>query len=477
MPASLDFEFMPTPRQRPRDAARPMRILLMGDFSGQPSAERAPLASRPTLRVDLDNIDAVLQRLAPRAITGTDALSFKELDDFHPDALLQHVPVFDKLRQTRQRLLNPATFAQAAAELGMAPPPAPGAAPASGGGGDLLAGLLGGKPAGLAAAAATLATPAAGIDAFVRSIAGDSSVPNTAPQQAQLVAQVDAAIAAEMRAVLHHPAFQSIESAWRGVQWLVQGLELDDALQLHLLDVSRDELLADVVACGGRLTETGLHHALADRWRNVPGGEGWSLLCGLFTFGPGDTDIGLLAALGLIAAQAGGPFVAAGHPTLAIGEPAALAGWQALRGSEAATWLGLATPRVLLRLPYGKRSDPVSAFAFEEFPGAPEHAHFLWGAGSLAVAMLIGRAFAVNGWDMEPGDERQIDDMPAYTFERDGEREMQACAEQYLGEQAALALLAAGLMPVLSHKNRNAVSMMRMQSIAEPAQALAGLRR
>ncbi len=32
-------------------------------------------------------------------------------------------------------------------------------------------------------------------------------------------------------------------------------------------------------------------------------------------------------------------------------------------------------------------------------------------------------------------------------------------------------------MPVLSHKNRNAVSMMRMQSIAEPAQALAGLRR
>ena len=130
---------------------------------------------------------------------------------------------------------------------------------------------------------------------------------------------------------------------------------------------------------------------------------------------------------------------------------------------------------MLLRLPYGKRSDPVAAFAFEEFAGAPEHQHLLWGAGSLAVALLIGRAFANNGWSMEPGDEREIGDLPAYTFERDGEKEMQACAEQYLGEQAGLALLAAGLMPVMSHRNRNAVTVMRFQSIAEPAQALAGL--
>jgi type VI secretion system protein ImpC len=471
MPASLQFEFNPTPRQRPRDSGGPLRILLLGDFSGRPAAERAPLAGRPTMRVDLDSIDTVLRRLAPRVSVGGTEVDFEELEDFHPDALLQHVPVFDRLRQTRQRLQNPATFAQAAAELGMAPPAPAGAAPA-GAGGDLLAGLLGGKPAGAGAAAPT---PAAGIDAFVRNIAGASSVPDTTAQKAQLVATVDAAIAAEMRGLLHDGAFQSLEAAWRGVQWLVQGLELDDALQLHLFDVTRDELLADVVAAGGRLAETGLHRALADRWRNVPGGEGWSLLTGLYTFGPGDTDIGLLAALGLLASQAGGPLVASGHPSLALAEPAALAGWQALRGSEAAPWLGLAAPRVLLRLPYGKRSDPVSAFAFEEFAGAPEHGHFLWGAGSLAVAMLIGRAFMARGWEMEPGDEREIGDLPAYTFERDGESDMQACAEQYLGEEAGLALLAAGLMPVLSHRNRNAVTVMRMQSIAEPPQALAGL--
>lgn len=470
MPARMQFDFHPSPRQRPRDGGAPMRILLLGDFSAKAPGERPPLATRPTLRIDLDNFDDVMRRLAPRAPAVGEGLDFEQLDDFHPDALYSRLPLFAALRRMRLRLLDPAQFAQAAAELGVAAPAAPGDT-----GGDLLAGLLGGKPASPPATAAAAATPATGIDAFIRGIVGAQVLPNIAPQQSQLVASVDAAIAAEMRALLHQPAFQSLESAWRGVQWLVSSLELDESLQLHLFDVTRDELLSDVVAAQGQLAQTGFHHALADRWRNVPGGEGWSLLAGLYTFGPSDTDIGLLAALGLLASQAGGPLLAAADPVLAVAEPQALAGWQTLRASEAAPWIGLAAPRVLLRLPYGKRSDPVAAFAFEEFAGAPEHQHLLWGAGSLAVALLIGRAFANNGWSMEPGDEREIGDLPAYTFERNGEKEMQACAEQYLGEQAGLALLAAGLMPVMSHRNRNAVTVMRFQSIAEPAQALAGL--
>ncbi|NJN00530.1 MAG: hypothetical protein HC793_02560 [Aquincola sp.] len=97
------------------------------------------------------------------------------------------------------------------------------------------------------------------------------------------------------------------------------------------------------------------------------------------------------------------------------------------------------------------------------------------GAGSLAITLLLGRAYTQRGWAFEPGDEREIGDLPAYHFTREGESEMQACAEDYLGEQAGQALLEAGLMPVLSHKHRNAVTVMRFQSIAEPMRALAGL--
>ena len=426
----------------------PMRLLVLGDFSARPAAERPPLAERRTHRVDLDSLDTVLQRLAPRLQSAAGEVGFGQLEDFHPDALYRRLPLFDALREARAK-----------------PPQA---------GGDLLGALLGKPTAAPAASAAPAAAPA-GMEAFIRSIVAPHIVRDDSAQGRPYVAAVDAAIAEQMRKLLHDPAFQALESAWRGVQWLIQSLELDETLELHLFDVGRDELLADIVNAQGQLAQTALHRVLADRWRNVPGGQGWTLLTGLYRFGPSDADIGLLAALGLISSQAGGPFVAAGDLALAGDDAAALAGWQALRRSEAAPWIGLAAPRVLLRLPYGKATDHVESFAFEEFDATPVHEEFLWGHGSLAVALLIGRAYTARGWAFEPGDEREIGGLPAYTCLHDGEPELQACAEHYLGEQGGNALLAAGLMPVLSHRHANAVTVMRFQSVAEPPCALAGL--
>lgn len=477
MPARLQFDFNPHPRPQPREPDRPLRILLLGDFSGQSAVERVPLAQRRTHKLDLDSVDGVMQRLQPRLqLGGGDAgpasdIVLDSLDSFHPDSLVATLPLFAALRQTRQQLQDPRRFAEAAAML-VAPPPAAPAPPPSPAGADLLAGLLGGRPAVADTAAPA---PVAGfMDSFIRAVIAPHVVPDQAAQQAALLRSVDDAIAAEMRRILHAPAFQALESAWRGVHWLITALELDENLELHLFDVSRDELLADIVAAHGRLTATGLHKALADRWRNVPGGESWSVLAGLYSFGPSDTDIGLLAALGLLACQAGGPLLAAGDIALAGADPAQLAGWQTLRHSEAAPWIGLSAPRLLLRRPYGPRSDPVEAFDFEEFPAEPVHEHLLWGPGSLATALLIGRAFSAKGWAMEPGDEREIADLPAYSFMRDGQSQLQACAEQFLSDSSLQALLDAGLMPLASHRHRNAVTVVRMQSIADPAQALAG---
>ncbi|MDF1554324.1 MAG: type VI secretion system contractile sheath large subunit, partial [Deferrisomatales bacterium] len=442
MPTRLEFKFDLGRATPPRDegGARrgAMRLLVMGDFSGRPAAERPPLASRPTQRVDLDNLDDVLRRLAPRLTLPSGELRFEEIEDFHPDALYSRFGLFDALRQARGK-----------------PPAAPG---------DLLDSLLG-KPAKAAAPAA----PSTGIDAFIHRIVAPHIVPDAAAQTQSYTAAVDSAIAEQMRQLLHDPAFQRLEAAWRGVQWLIFSLELNEDLQLHLFDVSRDELVADVVAAQGQPARTGLYGALADRWRNAPGGEGWSALVGLYRFGTGDADIGLLAALGLVAAQAGGPLLAEADPTLAGDDNPALVSWQTLRRSDAAPSIGLAAPRILLRQPYGKDSDPIAAFGFEEFVGTPAHEEFLWGNPGLAVALLIGRAFSARGWQFEPGDEREIGELPAYVVVQDGEKELQACAERYLGERGGQALLKAGLMPVLSHRHRNAVTVMRFQSVAEPA--------
>ena len=477
MPDHLKFNFSLSRSTGPRISNRgPMRLLVMGDFSGRAAAQRPALAGRPTHRVDIDNLDEVLRRLAPQVALPGGEVSFESLDDFHPDSLFARLARFDALRGMRQRLGDPARFVQAAAEWRQGPaagpaldnPPGAGVA----GGGDLLAQLLGGQPGGAAVAPPVAA---AGIEALIHRIVAPHIVPDISQQQARLIGSVDAAITDLLRELLHAPAFQQLEAAWRGVQWLISSLELDESLQLHLFDISRAELLDDVVAAQGRVEQTAVFTALVGRWRNPPGGEGWSVLTGLFAFGPSVEHIGLLAALGVLASQAGAPFLAAGELALAGDDASVLAGWQALRRSEVAPWIGLTTPRVLLRLPYGQGSDPVECLQFEEFGATPVHQQYLWGNAGLACTLLIGRAFMARGWDFEPGDERDIDDLPAYIFVHDGEREMQPCAEQTLSEAMSEALMAAGLMAVMSHRMRNAVTVLRFQSVAEPAQALRGL--
>ena len=57
-------------------------------------------------------------------------------------------------------------------------------------------------------------------------------------------------------------------------------------------------------------------------------------------------------------------------------------------------------PRVLLRLPYGARTDGVERFDFEEAGPGFEHSHYLWGNPAFACALLIAKAFADSGWSM-----------------------------------------------------------------------------
>lgn len=451
MPARLEFDLSVTRSNAGRSSRDgPMRLLLLGDFSASAATQRPPLANRTVHRVDVDNLDQVIKRLGPKLTLPAGQLTFTGMDDFHPDQLYSRLDIFQALRHART---------QAAA-----------------GNENLLDQLLGKPTSSMSAPIKpTTASPATGIDALIRNIVAPHIVPDLSAQSGNHLATVDASIAEQMRKLLHDPAFQALESAWRGVQWLISSLELDENLQLHLFDVTRDEILADVAASQGQLAQTGLNHALADRWRYLPDGESWSLLCGLYSFGASDPDIGLLAALGLIASQAGGPFIATAGPGLTGIDADALAGWRALRNSVAAPWIGLGTPRVLLRQPYGQGRDPIGSFTFEEVgAGQPAHEELLWGHASLAVTLLIGKAFTAREWAMEPGDEREIGGMPACTFEKNGERQLQTCAEHLLSDASASAMLAAGLIPVLSHRQRNAVSVMQFQSVAEPPQTLAG---
>jgi type VI secretion system ImpC/EvpB family protein len=436
MPGRLEFDLAFGRPGRRRDDDEPMRMLVLGDFSGRPSSERPPLGNRPILRVDMDTFDDVMRRIAPRAELPTGEIAFERIDDFHPDHLFTRVEAFEALRRLRSQ------------------PPA--------GSGDDLGRLL-----GKAASAPAPVTPSpSGLDALIQQAVAPHIVKDTPIEHRVHAAAVDAAMAEQMRTVLHDPAFQALESAWRGIHWLISNLEFDGPLSLHLLDVTREEMLEDLVAAERQVAKTALYGAVVER--SQPEESRGAVLVGLLIFGSSPTDVGLLGALGLIASRAGGPFLGSANPVLAAGDEQELAAFQALRHSDAARWIGLATPRVLLRMPYGKGSDPIESFAFDEFLGEPAANELLWGDASLATALLIGRAFNARGWDMEPGDEREIGDLPAYTFTRDGERVMQPCAERLLADGQIDALIKAGLIPIAGRRDRNSVMAVRFQSIADP---------
>lgn len=499
MPGRLEFEFRfgtSGARQPERpDEGTPFRIAVLADFRGSASREGDPGASRTT-RVDVDNFEAALSRLSPTLDLpggtgdGTTRVSFRSLDEFHPDSLYQRLQIFASLRATRAELLDPKTFPLALARLqggasgagagAAGPEPAKSAAPGESDAAALER-LLGVRPAGRAA-------PAADITELLKQVVAPYVVPGRDPRTDTMVASVDAASEALMRTILRSSSFRALEAAWRGLHQLVTSEACGEGVEIHVLDAPRDALAADLVANAGALEQSALFRALSERMTGA-GGARWSLVVGACSFGPDEESLRLLAALGAIARRAGGPFVAhaapalfgcasfaetPGHADWTPLDADAEAAWRALRQTPDAPWIALAAPRVLMRQPYGRKSDPVERFAFEEVPPGGDHESLPWGHPAFALAQLLAASFAERGFGMEPGDHRDLGDLPAHTFERDGVTHLTPCAEAYLPEATATALLERGVTAIVSVRNRAAVVVPRIQSVALPPAPLAG---
>jgi type VI secretion system protein ImpC len=171
-----------------------------------------------------------------------------------------------------------------------------------------------------------------------------------------------------MNALLHHPHFQGLESAWRGLDWLLaRVLKKDTRIEVVIYDLTMDELRADLTSPDD-LAETALFKLLIEEATQGPKGESWGLFVGHYVFDltPGDSD--LLGRLARISRQAGVPFLADVHPRLLDKgfkpDDEAAAQWSALRQLPEAAHLGLALPRFLQRVPYGESTKSIDKFNY-----------------------------------------------------------------------------------------------------------------
>jgi type VI secretion system protein ImpC len=135
--------------------------------------------------------------------------------------------------------------------------------------------------------------------------------------------------------------------------------------------------------------------------------------------------------------------------------------------------VGLAIPRFLLRLPYGKETDPIESFPFEEMPGEPAHEDYLWGNPAFVCALLLAQSFSESGWDLHPGQRAELDRLPVHIYQHEGVSEVKPCAEALMTVDTADQIMERGLMPLASIKGKDELRLIRFQSIAQPLRALA----
>lgn len=420
----------------------PFRIAVLGDFSGR--GERGSLSERKPLLIDRDNFNAILQKLDAGVELPSGRLPVRDMDDFHPDRIYTSYPIFQPYRGAREGLSDPSTFRQAAENItGERPAPVRAVSARN-----LLNEII-----GESATAAAPARKADKLQEFVENAVRPHVVERQDPRAPGMIRKVDEAASDLMRAVLHHPKFRALESAWRSLSLLVHGLETGPGLKVYVLDVTKDEIAAHPEI---------VYQSLVRR------AEAWALIAADFSFGVNDTS--LLRIAGAIARKLLAPFL--GHADASV-----LGGsdeWNAFRRTAEAAHIGLALPRILLRLPYGKATSECETFEFEELTGKPDGKRMAFGNPALFCGMLIGKAFENDGWDMRPGTVRDISRLPVYVYEEEGENVALPCAEVALPQETAEALIENGFMPMASIRNTDVVRALAFQSVADPPAPLPG---
>lgn len=94
----------------------PFVVGVLGDFSGDPTADPKPFGERKFVQIDKDNFDTVMARMTPglnleveNTLTDDDTvmrvnLAFNSMADFEPARVVEQVPALKSLLESRNRL-------------------------------------------------------------------------------------------------------------------------------------------------------------------------------------------------------------------------------------------------------------------------------------------------------------------------------------------------------------------------------------
>lgn len=474
----------------------PFYILLLGNWAGDSSNK--DLTDRRPIEIDRDNFDEVLKRFNVSldldwqgVDTGQLSLEFSELDDFHPDNLFRNVSLFSDLRDIRRRLSNSDTFNSAANEVRSwfyANENQTAKSPAQSNNDELppvetdnLLDFILINPSESSASAKPRIIDNSELGRFVSKIVSPHLIQIDENEQSTLISAVDDTISELMRAILHHPKFQALESSWRGLYFLVRRLETDVDLKIFIADTSKQEI-SDNLKSANALTDSFLYRQLTAATSGKSSDESFALIGGIFSFDLTVDDIATLIRVGKISSSFKAPFISHLKPEVFgikdfseltdTTQLNALNGsneeklWNALRSVPEAEYLAFSPMRVLARVPFGAATESTESFSFEEFTGDFPHQHYLWMNPSYVLILLIAKTYRQFGWEIINNLRNDLDNLPLHYFSADGETKTTPCSEIVLTESTLEKILEQGLIPIVSYRDTDKIRVARFQSIS-----------
>ncbi len=305
----------------------------------------------------------------------------------------------------------------------------------------------------------------------------------------EMIARLDEKLTAQVNAILHAPEFQQIESAWRGLYYLVFNSETDAMLKIRVMNVSQRELYNNLrLFPGARWDQSPLFKKIYEQEFGQLGGEPYGCLIGDYHFSHVPTDVQLLRDLSKVAAAAHCPFFAGADPALLgmdawtelmnprdlskVFDTPEYAAWKGLRDQDDSRYVGLCMPRVLARVPYGAKSEPVEEFAFEEETDGHKGEKYAWMNAAYVMAANINRAFKDWGWctrirGVQSGGE--VINLPTHTFPTDdGGVDLKCPTEIAITDRREHELPKSGLIPIIHRKNTDKAAFIGCQSVYKP---------
>jgi type VI secretion system protein ImpC len=304
-----------------------------------------------------------------------------------------------------------------------------------------------------------------------------------------IIAAIDAKLTEQVNQIIHQEDFQQLESAWRGLHYLVNNTETDEFLKIKVFNVSKKELTRTLKKFRGTAwDQSPVFKKLYEEEFGQFGGEPFGMLVGDYYFDHSPQDVALLGDIAAIASAMHAPFISATAPTVMqmdswseLANPRDLtkifqtpeyAAWRSLRESEDARYIGLTMPRFLARLPYGAKTEPVEEFAFEEEVEGADSSKYTWANSAYAMATNITRSFKMYGWctrirGIETGG--AVEGLPAHTFPTDdGGVDMKCPTEIAISDRREAELAKNGFMPLIHKKNSDFAAFIGAQSLQKP---------